>query len=791
MALKTAKMFKDFIITWSSEHDMLAIVPRETQNVFVKNDNFATQVTIKCDTDINFFDYKYITFDDKTIFEITDVIKNKNYATLFIRYLTYIDLSIIYDTLSPYVTEKDLQINGVSAATLSKLGLDVNEVLRVLGKNAKQDIYYAYAEESDDGIPSKQFFYAVKLRFSECPQNLTDMIVGESPSYSPSISEKEGITGKDLADATFVLNTKTKITNTTISRQLFNGFDSAFTAILIIPWAKENGVLTFINTSTGDEKDASYKDITFQNFLYTLDALISDLTISAELVLYHTGELVTFSAEENARNMLEIKQDVDSRGNIFYRYCVPLSPDDFGAGAPNPVRFSGMIRRIKGYYPVFCLNSYKNPTSSTTYKASGFAEIFAPYDLRIKSPSNYPDRIYTSLRIMGNEVDLRECRENYVTIYRHQGGARIYSDFARNVYTDIVTTFEYTKNAYSDYEAYKKANIELVQNQKNVTLIQQQQQERDVQTTRNVFTGINAGINAIKSGNIFGALDSIVSGGMHIAQEEVQLNMAQQNERANIALANEQELERARATIIPASEMAGSLSLLSELYSDTESNNFRYAFWSYRFFDVTTIGYSRIENFVFENTIIDKVIDFSQIRIPEWQKKHDFYQYSLTNFNKLNTKKSVTIYGFGGRYTQSAKNAEWDGSSLAVLENTGFVTGFNTASSVNFHIRKNDDKDAYVDVFVRITLPRVMSDISSYWRATIIRGLRTKVITPKISLNDFPTNDENSIPIYIGRILLDRSEITLIWEARIDNAGSVDGIEIYATTPITFANYEH
>ena len=83
MALKQATIFKDFN-KHNGENESYIFQKVEPITISVKNDNFATQVEIYDESEeTDFFAYKYITFDDSAIFEITDCMKNEKYTTLF------------------------------------------------------------------------------------------------------------------------------------------------------------------------------------------------------------------------------------------------------------------------------------------------------------------------------------------------------------------------------------------------------------------------------------------------------------------------------------------------------------------------------------------------------------------------------------------------------------------------------------------------------------------------------------------------------------------------------------
>ena len=93
-----------------------------------------------------------------------------------------------------------------------------------------------------------------------------------------------------------------------------------------------------------------------------------------------------------------------------------------------------------------------------------------------------------------------------------------------------------------------------------------------MQTVSSVTSGVNTAIGVISqfaSGNIAGGITGLLSGGVNIASEEIKFNMQQQNERANQKLAAAQALERTRATIVPSSDLNGSINLATAIYERT------------------------------------------------------------------------------------------------------------------------------------------------------------------------------------------------------------------------------
>ena len=158
--LKQATLFKDFKITTNADNTAVKFIKNGGLTVSVKNDNFAEQVQIQ-DTNgaHDFFDYKYITFDNEAVFEITDCMKNGNYSTLFIQYIS----NIKFDEM-----DTNFRVSALSVKRLQNLGLDINELYKILGNQFQPSReYFGHEYNAENPIS-----YAIRLRFSELPQNL-------------------------------------------------------------------------------------------------------------------------------------------------------------------------------------------------------------------------------------------------------------------------------------------------------------------------------------------------------------------------------------------------------------------------------------------------------------------------------------------------------------------------------------------------------------------------------------------------------------------------------------------
>ena len=640
MALKTAKMFKDFLIDATETGVKLSANGGVT--VYAKNDNFANQITIKSDASIDFFAYKYITFDNSAIFSIDDVIENNGYYTLFISFVGNVKFDI-YD--------EDIYIDGVSANNLQRVGIGISELMSILGINTRTTI----SERNDMNLLTENsiFMHFIKIRFSECPQNLSraaDMDV----AARKIVIKENAPTGKDYGDVNFFANFSEMQSgdDSAYAEQFFNNVDAAFTVFLPVPYNKNSQFQLRFLTDDVDGKYTTVPAITIPEFLARLNALINDLTLSAELVLLSQNDIRVF----NGLGQTSPAFDIDTEGFLCNFWGVDST------GIPNPIVNGGTIRDITNpptdnFYPCLCMGAWKLSRGNYSGHFYGMSEVLQPerFYFTADTPESSTwgkDEIFLQARILGNLIDLSTCPNSYIVITRGIIGAKIWTDWERRIGIDIEVSIEFARDAYSNYEAYKKANITLVQRQATEALQLRQEQERKMQTSRNIFGGMSAGLNIannIVSGNPIGAIMSGAQSLLGGIQKNVEFNMQQANERANLRLSQEQELERARETIIPGSELSGSVQFSNVGFSSAASIAPSYQHSMLTFCTSYSVRLSEaqmrlIERYIFENAITEKVINQNQLAKPLWQTLHNFFQVKIKNKNPLSARKAITIY---------------------------------------------------------------------------------------------------------------------------------------------------
>lgn len=633
MGLKQAEIFKDFLITPNATNTGITFNKKNAITINIKSDNFSNQVEIfDAACNVDFFDYKYLTFDNNAIFEITDCIQNGKYSTLFIQYLS----NITFNELN-----NNFRVDAVSAATLQRLGLNINDFLYVLGNNAiikNKDI-----TETDNTTP---FYYAIKLRFSDTPQNLNYYYSAFGAYIDRTQSEVElggGNTPKghgNLGNRICVQEYEQRDSVPT-NRKDFQQFDNAVTILLPIP---TRGEMT-IKLPYGEIQ------CNISSLIETLAVLISDLTISAEITMLNNNSLFALLSTVNGKNQIKpvtISQNANAQILTIAAVDGTETPEAGDETADFGGFLQGCIPRTSDggdhfmAHPCFTLGAQIGTPANKTNE-QGFWECYNFIKFPITSINN---RVLLSVTLLNSVVDISELRQDFLYIQRKNQKLRVFVDYNRNIFTEIQTSFEFAKNAYSNYEAYQKANIDLANNQAFAALEQQQQQQQTMQTFNNVETAINTTVGAAFSlgmGNYAGAASMAVGGVLSVATDNIKLAMQQQNDIANLKLAAEQAQEKARCTIVPISELVGSISII-DAFKSLIGNNGKCSLYSLRYIDLNNMQIAAIEKYVFDNYIMDKINDVTQITKPQWQTLHNYFQVKIVNRSATNTRKDFIIF---------------------------------------------------------------------------------------------------------------------------------------------------
>lgn len=784
MALKTAKMFKDFIISANADNSAVMFTMRDAVDILAKNDNFASEVLVKSVSGVDFFDYRYITFDGEAVFEITDVVKNGNYYMFSVQYLS----NITFDKM-----DENFYVDGVSAKTLQKLGIDLSEFVSILGKNSDY-VKLDYVNNDKKTDKASYFIFAVKITFSEPPQNLRGVQIGADGSFQLLSEGAAPLKSNRTAN---IYAEDTEDANVDISA--FETVNSGYTAYIPFPTYRYTRMAASCKESGLYSEDGLYQ-LTVSDFLETLNSLITDLTTSINFVLLSLKNLLTFPASYDAEKFLTITPPISntSPAKFVFRYSNASTTSGLAQA------FGGCLYYVSASlrYPIIFVSlSYVG--KETEDVPEGVAVVNRPTKLYVRNSKDI-NKVFTQLLLLGNEIPLVDLRKDYVLIYEKNNNLRVFVDFEKNVYVDIETSIEYVKDAYSNYEAYKKANIDLVQTQQARALRQQQQQQWETFTAKNTAQGVSTLLNMIF--NPLGAIKGAADYASNSITNTMLLNMMQENERANLKLAQVQEHERARATILPASELNGSLTFASAVFNKNamRDNTEAVTLFALRYANITNdITFHSLERYIFDNDINDKVQDVADIKLPTWQKLHNYYKAYLKNTNPKNNRKALTVYAFGGTQQQQAKNAQFVVGQRGLPKidaDTGFVTNLanNGGAGITFSFNSSYATHAGITVYItaRKYGPHAFNDV---WVARYYSKQNPNYTrfpnNPTIPQGNIDTEWTKSYPLYLGKIPIYKGhnsiEVTISVLGVRDGSGNVDKIEIDTDAILTFADYDN
>lgn len=613
---QNACLFKNFSLSVTSGGNV-GFIANDKFFVKCKVDNFSEQVSIQDDTGVDFFSYKYFTIDNSCFFEIKDCIQNGNLTTIFIQYVSNIR-GIDGEVDNNFV------IDSVTIDSLRKAGLDINELFSVLGNEVE------ITEMNQDGFigDSDIFFHAIKLKLSEFPEN-TSYIMNNAGGYARSSVIKPLGVGSQLINQSF----ENYINSNDI--EMANGFDNSKTAIIPIPSFSSVRLQQYPNIE---------KNITMYEFLNTLRIMLTDLVVSAELTIISRKSIGIKTSQTGVTQLTDFPIEKNEDGDIVLNYnslsqiervpILPLTryPDELASVATNDSVIC----------PVIYITTSKDSEERPLYgliECSNFIKLnFTTAENKITFP--------VSLNFLNNDIDMSKCLNNYVYIKRNYKYLRVYIDYEKNIYQDIPTDFEYTQSAYSNYEAYSKGNLDLVQEQSLKQLQQQHAQEKRSNNINNILSGVSSvasGIGSFAYGNIAGGISSIVGGATDIFTKTYKQNIAQQNDIANLELKNQQARELLENLVVPTSEKRGDLSINNYIRANANGNNFIFTFRMIQISGKDTLINS-IQRYIFDNTVTEKYYIRNQLNVPIWNIDNGLLQVKLKNKNRNNTRKDFLIW---------------------------------------------------------------------------------------------------------------------------------------------------
>lgn len=613
MALKTATIFKDFTITANGTNTAVKFVKNEPKTISVKNDNFAQQVQIYDSADTtDFFSYKYITFDNSAVFEITDCIKNEKFTTLFIQYLSNISFNS---------NDSNFKVSGVTASTLQKLGLDLNDFLQILGNDITTS-FVNHNNFNDDATAQEPFMFALRLKFSQLPDNLTKRYTGSSNS----VTDGGGI-GSHNRSRVYNVN-KADMTNepSFVKPTIFN--DNKY--IILMPIPQPNRILYI---KWGD----NHNDYTYSlyNFFITLNNLISDLLESITLTILNNKSIFASfsSATPHLHNITFTHKYKDNKN--YSAIIIPKGPSENSLTAILELIRCTSESGSRGV--CFVIASYT--TAGPNFETCILTDVLN--FVKLSLPTRATNEKFLTLECFGNIIDLKNLKNDYIYIKRDDDFLRFYIDIYKNLFTDIQTSIEIEKNEFSNYLAYKRANIELVNKQAFDAFKLQQKAKDDQQRIEFISSTITATKNFISSAGL-----SLVNDVIKISTQEQKYNAQQQIEYANFKLLADQEHEKARAIITPTEILSGDLRI-ENIFKSAEAAYYGSTAFIFQKISLSNEQKETLRQYLFDNAITSKVSAAADIITPNYLPD-TLMQFKIANRDPRNTRKGLIVLGKKG-----------------------------------------------------------------------------------------------------------------------------------------------
>lgn len=463
-----------------------------------------------------------------TLYEITNIYSNLNDIYNF--QLKYIG-QINYNPTSHKFDFNEYRIDGQTPADIQYLHLSYNNLCDILGKIQefeKSDLLHiykqnvtSYTKEKND----KAVLPALRLRFSQIPDNLKYDIYGNECKTGQNVDFlfKGATQYKEWIDE-----------NESIKREIkayVNCFNKQATAIIPLPFIYPSNIYKPTKLKIIDGKNPySYKEAFF-DFNTVINDLIlanSDLLESIDLILIDKNSLLFQNGNTNAENKHTTPfkfWDDDSDSNEA-KYVIELT------GTTKP-KTTETIR-------FFNKEGYKTPfifLGTTKDEDFGAMEVLHLIEIPFREndyekSSDYKQRNYLFLNIFNDIIDISRWQPQNKIMYKADmtNTAKLYIDTKTTILSDYIelqTSLEFEKNAYSDFEAYKKANIELVQ--------QQEKAQLKINQTKNLASlGMNQLFSSIS--NKVNALGKFLTGGLGLDDAFSSTNLSGLQDVANLSL---------------------------------------------------------------------------------------------------------------------------------------------------------------------------------------------------------------------------------------------------------------
>lgn len=610
------------------------VVVTSLQNQIVvhnaKWDNFSEQVEVQSDIDL--FKFKYLTWDYKALFEIVDIIKNANIYTLFIQYVTELDLE--YPNINT-----DFRIEGATPPTLRKCNLTFADLMRVLGEKIQltQDI------QSTFDVSTASFIWALKINFSRLPDNL-DYCINESGQIVQLNAHKSNprIAGNRIINMQKPVEDYNNITDKTYTQ-----FDTPYTLIIPIPY-NDNDILK-VNSPNSSVKSFQF-NISRRGFQTTLEALLSDLVLSIEVVPWGKDAPLVQEIHPAGSKSVQAIFWRTVNGRLTYTWDNDVASPVFpfiGNGTLIGVKPWNMPGgKILDFYPCFlceCGIAWGAQNTESEANIVGLGRVFSFIEINVPQNSQpYQYDLPVFINLCGNQIPLDTSDKLYLKQSDH--GLRLYTNLNKNIYYEIPNAIQYSKAAFSNFDAYQKSNISLQHLQEREQLRLQQQQQKDMQavnTAQSIFNNVSQSARTAAINPVAGAVD-LVSGAVNTGIDLYKQSKNRQNERANLALKQSQALAYARTSVSPSSYVNGDI-FISDIYKFAGRSINSNEIYSFSVLYLTEKDVLRIREYCVNNNIINQFDDFDPPKhVPQWGV---FAPYKIFIKSKLgNARKDAYLF---------------------------------------------------------------------------------------------------------------------------------------------------
>lgn len=554
--MKNARLFKTIRFNYTPDAG-IRIRMQDSIILPCKLDNFASQVTIQnTAVSVDPFQYKYITFDGHALFEITDCIKSYDVVVFFIQYLTDVDMGNNDTLAGAPAWDSHFFMTGKTPKTYEGLKYSSNKLSQIFRQVAEYETTYRTV--------TSNIAWGIRITYSNIPQNLFVYDMDGDP----------GMPGVKKINNPCRIANPTQPNNGTPTLSNYNNYNEQYTIIMPLPGLR----LTAIYRDDTHAQTITHQldiNLTEDNFISCLPLMINDLTTSVDLIPIN-NVISAFSYKDSNSISLLTKTGTRLTISAIFKQTTPAYFDGLivtaeartDASAANPQ-----------YYPCFFCQAQGYIDYNSRNVGIGLLYDFCPITLEKPVAYNYheDDTMFVVLRFFGNQIDLSQTEGNReLYIQPLHKGVRLWLNYAKRNYIDIATTLEFTYTAYSNYEAYKKANIDMLYQQKRETMELQhdlQEEQLAVESAFNMGTSTMKGAaSGAASGGVIGAVvgaaGGLISSGIDAAKGAQSQILQEQNDKANLNLAYKHALQTASATIMPGSQVSGSISLndLKTLY---------------------------------------------------------------------------------------------------------------------------------------------------------------------------------------------------------------------------------